>query len=240
MIELSKTIFGGNKQKNMEKINKKKEIWQIVIGFAGVFLSTYGLTLFNRYVRMALPLGVRVPMTVLSYWIMAVVPLIIMLINKDKLSDYGFTRKKLFSQIFVGALIGIALSVVFTLIPHFIGLGGFVDSGLRYKYAWQFIFQFIYCIFAVGFVEEALFRGFFYEKIKRVGNSAWAIVISSVLFGLLHLFVGNWVQMIVTGLLGAFFCLCRNKIKYCSVLSLAIAHGIYDGMITVWASVFLK
>jgi hypothetical protein len=48
-------------------------------------------------------------------------------------------------------------------------------------------------------------------------------------------FSGNIVQMIVTACIGAIFCFCRLKVKNCSTLSLAIGHGIYDALITVWA-----
>ena len=44
----------------------------------------------------------------------------------------------------------------------------------------------------------------------------------------------------MTAGIGALFCLCRIKIKNCSTLSLVIAHGVYDAMITVWANVLLK
>ena len=96
----------------------------------------------------------------------------------------------------MGVLVGIAMSFILTLIPHLAGFGEFVDSGKRYKYLWQFIYEFFYCIFAIAFVEEFVFRGFLYEKIKRIGQKDMiAIIGSSVLFGIFHLFSGNIVQM---------------------------------------------
>lgn len=49
---------------------------------------------------------------------------------------------------------------------------------------------------------------------------------------------GNIVQIISTGILGAIFCICRVKIKNCTLLSVIIAHGVYDALITVWLNVF--
>ena len=129
------------------------------------------------------------------------------------------------------------MSLVLTLVPHLTGGGAYVDSGKRYTYLWQFAYEFLYCIAAVGIVEEFIFRGFIYNKIS--GNDIAAVIGSSVLFGLFHILGGNIVQMIITAFIGAFFCLCRLKIKNCSLLSLIIAHGIYDALITVWASVLL-
>ncbi len=39
--------------------------------------------------------------------------------------------------------------------------------------------------------------------------------------------------------IGVFFCVCRLKIKNCSTLVLIIGHGVYDALITVFASVLL-
>ena len=104
----------------------------------------------------------------------------------------------------------------------------------------QFLYEFFYCIFAVGFVEEYVFRGFAYEKIKRVSQkNILAILGSSVLFGVFHLFSGNIVQMLMTACIGAFFCFCRLKIKNCSTLSLIVGHGVYDALITFWASALI-
>lgn len=149
-------------------------------------------------------------------------------------------QNKIKSQIILGVLIGIAVSFILTLIPHLLGFGEYFDSGKKYKYLWQFIYEFFYCILAVGFVEEFVFRGFIYKKIKNISRKdIIAIIGSSVLFGVFHIFSGNIFQMIMTACLGIFFCFCRLKIKNCSTLSLIIAHGIYDAFITVFASTLL-
>ena len=93
-------------------------------------------------------------------------------------------------------------------------------------------------IFAVGFAEEFVFRGYIYKKILNIsGKETAAVIVSSVLFGLFHIFRGSIVQVITTAFIGAFFCLCRAKIKGCTIVSLIIAHGIYDALITVWTAV---
>ena len=200
----------------------------------------YGVVAFNQFVLMSLSLGIRMASMILTYWLIALIPVIAMLVNKDRLTDYGFYKNKIWMQIFMGILIGVVMSVVLTLIPHLIGFGEFVDSGKRYKYLWQFAYEFVYCILAVGLVEEFVFRGFIFEKIKRIGgNDIIAVIVSSVLFGAFHLFSGNMVQMVITAFMGAFFCFCRLKIKNCTTLSLIIGHGVYDALITVFASILL-
>lgn len=62
----------------------------------------------------------------------------------------------------------LAMSVLFTLLPHMIGMGDYVDNGSRYQYFRQYLFEFVYCIVSVGAVEEFVFRGVIYFKIKEV------------------------------------------------------------------------
>ncbi len=221
-------------------MGKKKEIISLIICFVGAMAGLYGVVSFNRFVLMSLPIGIRMVCMILTYWLIALIPAIVMIVNKDKLTDYGFSKEKIGMQIIVGILIGTVMSVLLTLIPHLIGFGEFVDSGKRYKYLWQFIYEFFYCIFAIGLVEEFVFRGFIFEKIKRVaGKDIIAVIISSVFFGVIHFFSGNLVQMVMTACIGAFFCFCRLKIKNCSTVSLLIGHGVYDALITVFASALL-
>ena len=221
-------------------MSKKKEIISLLIGVVGALVGLCGVVAFNQFVKMSLSLGMRMVSMILTYWLIALMPIVVMLVNKDRLTDYGFSKNKIWMQIVVGILIGVVMSVVLTLIPHIIGFGEFVDSGKRYKYLWQFAYEFLYCIFSIGLVEEFVFRGFIFEKIKSIGGKdIIAVVISSVLFGVFHLFSGNLVQMIMTAFIGVFFCFCRLKIKNCSTLSLIIGHGVYDALITVFASALL-
>ena len=221
-------------------MHAKKDWCSLIIGFLGALLGLYGVVSFNQFVRMSLPLGLRMVSMPIIYWLIALIPIIIMLVNKDTLKDLGFSKSKIGLQIIIGILIGIVMSLVFTLVPHLLHLGAYVDNGNRYQYLWQFIYEFIYCIIAIGFVEECVFRGFIYDKIKKITqNEVITVIGSSLLFGAFHIFSGSLVQMVMTACLGVLWCLCRLKIKNCSTLSLAIAHGIYDALITVWASTLL-
>lgn len=219
---------------------RKKEIIYLIIGVFGSFLGLFGVAFFNQYMLMSLPLWMRIIAVIVTYWIIALIPIIVMIIAKDNLEDYGFIKNNIGWQIIAGIFIGTCMSLVLTLIPHLLGLGEYVDNGRRYKYLWQFVYEFFYCILGIGFVEEFVFRGFIYEKIKRIGKTdVVAIVGSSILFGAFHLLSGNIIQMIVTCFLGVLFCLFRFKIKNCSTFSLIIAHGIYDALITFWSSLLL-
>ncbi len=218
-------------------MTRKKDWVNLIIGFIGSMLGLIVLNVFNRNILMLLPLSARMITMVITYWLIALVPIILMLANKEKLSDYGFTAEKLEKQIIVGVLIGTAMSLVLTVVPHLLGFGEYISRN-NYTKLWQFIYEFIYCIFAVSFAEEFVFRGFVYKKILDIGGKETAaVIVSSVLFGFFHIFGGSIVQVIMTAFIGAFFCLCRAKVKGCTIVSLIIAHGIYDALITVWTAV---
>ena len=210
---------------------RKKDWVNLIIGFIGSMLGLIVLNVFNRNILMLLPLPARMITMVITYWLVALASIILMTANKEKPSDYGFTAEKLGKQIIVGILIAAAMSLALTVVPHLLG-------EKNYTKLWQFIYEFIYCIFAVGFAEEFVFRGYIYKKILNIsGKETAAVIVSSVLFGLFHIFRGSIVQVIMTAFIGAFFCLCRAKIKGCTIVSLIIAHGIYDALITVWTAV---
>ena len=222
-------------------MSKRKEILDIVLCYIGTMLGVLAVRFFNMYVIMSIPLVPRMAVIIAAYWVIALAAIIITIIRKEHAKTYGFFKDKMLIQIGIGVAIALAMSVVFTLVPHLAGFGQFFDTGNRYEYLWQYIFEFTYCILSVGFVEEFVFRGFIFGKLQKIcRNNVLPVVISSALFGLFHIFNGSIFQVLMTAGIGALFCLCRLKIKNCSTLSLVIAHGVYDALITVWANVLLK
>lgn len=218
---------------------RKKIILQLIMGMLGSVAGLIGVNAFNQYLLMNLPIGVRMILMIVTYWVIAVVPLCIMLFAKDKLVDYGFAKEKMGMQVLVGVIIGLCMSCIFTLIPHLAGKGDWVDNGPHYQYLWQFAYDFLYFIIAIGLVEEFVFRGFVLRKIEKfTGSTVGAVLGSSVLFGLFHFLSGNVMQLFGTAIIGLLLCMCKLKIKNCTLLSLIIAHGVYDALITVWLNVF--
>ena len=218
---------------------RQKLIVEIIIGIIGSVAALIGVSAFNQYVLMSLPLFLRMVLSIVTYLTIAVVPFCIAIVNKEKWSDYGFSKEKIGQQVLIGIAIALGMSFVFTVVPHLAGKSDWVNNQHNYKFLWQYIYEFVYCIIAVGLTEEFVFRGFLYKKLEKLFNSStFAIVGSSVMFGLFHFLSGNIVQIILTGVLGAIFCICRVKIKQCTLLSLIIAHGVYDALITVWLNVF--
>ena len=225
----------------MKPQSLKKEWIGLIIGFIGIMAGCFVVRLINQYLIMMIPLIPRMITMIVSYWLTALAVLILFFVHKDKLKDYGFSKENFFAQILIGICVGLGMSFILTLLPHLFGFSGFVDNGHRYKYVWQFIFEFAYCILGVAAAEEFGFRGFIYARLKKItnGKELVPIIVSSVLFGLFHMFGGNVLQIFMTALIGILFCFLRLKIKNCSTLSLIICHGVYDAMITLWASLLI-
>lgn len=218
-------------------MDKKKPFIYLIITIVGAFAGCFGINMFNSHVMMSLPLILRMILMVVTYWIIALVPIVIMVISKTSLRDIGFTKERIRSQIVTGIIFGIVVASAYFLVPYFIGFGELVDNGSRYNMLWQFAFEYFYFVVAVGVVEELIFRGIIYQQLMKLVKNEWGVIIvSSVLFGFFHMFTGNIIQILMTTIIGFVFAVIRYKNKRCSTLSLIFMHATYDFMIMVYSS----
>ena len=165
----------------MEKANKRNALISLIISYVGCIAGLLGVNALMRMVIVELPLASRMVSLIIANWLIALVPMIVMFVSKERLRDYGFEKNKIGVQLAIGAALGIAMSLILTLIPHLVGFGSYVDSGKRYDYLWKFIYEFVYCILAVGAVEEFVFRGLIYTKAKQIIQKDWfAVVIKTM------------------------------------------------------------
>lgn len=219
------------------EIKSKNLILELFIAICGVFISLFGLWMFNQHLLMSFSLPLRMIMMIISQWMLFLVPGILMFVNKEKLWDIGFKKEKTPQQIGIGILLAFSMTLVLTILPIMLGLKDMVGSS-SYTQTWQFIYQFIYAILGVALAEELIFRGYIFNKLLEIKNSkCFAIITSSILFGFFHIFYGNIIQIIMTAFLGFLFCIFREKIKGCTLLSLIFAHGVYSALIVLWVSI---
>lgn len=213
---------------------RENNITSLTVAFMGSMAGLFVLNTFNARLLAPMPVTLRAPLTVLLYWLVAIIP--IMVIKQDKMTsaDLDIPRKGILWQVLTGIGLGILTSTVLTGVPHLAGFGKYASSYL-YTEPWQFAYQFFYCIVSVGAAEELVFRGVIYRKLKELfGTDLYAVIGSSIMFGVFHIFSGNIIQMVMTAIIGAIFCVYKNKIKTCSLVSLMICHGVYDALIYVW------
>lgn len=222
---------------DLELVSKSSNsIVQLIVAIIGVFITIFGVIMFNRYLLMQFPIGVRMILMILSQWIIMLVPATLIMVNKDKLSDFGMKTENISHQILIGVIFALLMSLILTIVPILLGFKEMVGS-TSYSKPWQFAYDFVYSIIGVALAEEFVFRGYIFHKLLEVKDSRWfAIIVSSILFGLFHIFNGNLMQVIGTSFIGFLFCIFREKIRNCTLLSLVIAHGLYDGMIELWVA----
>ena len=77
----------------------KKELIGLIIGFIGIMAGCFVVRLFNQYVLMLIPLIPRMITMIISYWIIAIAPLILFFVHNDKLEACGFSKDNLFFRI---------------------------------------------------------------------------------------------------------------------------------------------
>lgn len=91
-------------------MSNRKEWFLLITGYAGALLGTFGVIMFNTPVLANLPTILRIILYVIGYWIIAVVPMILMYTNKEKMRDYFAGKEKLLWQILIGLGIGLGMS----------------------------------------------------------------------------------------------------------------------------------
>lgn len=125
-------------------------------------------------------------------------------------------------------------SLIVTMIPIMvlISLFGNVEEVAEKRMETAEMFQFpsvglaAVTVLLVGFHEELVFRGMLIPFLRRYFNSwTWAIVGSSLLFGLGHLYQGP-IAVLQIAMLGATLGLCFYWTR--SLAAVALAHGAFD------------
>ncbi len=161
------------------------------------------------------------------------VPFCFMRMEQVKLDEIGITTNKLFKQVITGVVIGSSVAVIIVGLTVLLGFREQLGNPL-YEEGWQYIFYFFYTIFAVGLFEEIFFRGYIYKKILDVRDNKWfAIIVSSMIFGVCH-FVGNGnffqdvPQVLLATIMGVVYCILRERVRNCTLISLIFMHGMYD------------
>jgi membrane protease YdiL (CAAX protease family) len=85
----------------------------------------------------------------------------------------------------------------------------------------------IFTALTAGVVEELLFRGYLFSRLQFIFNNSYlAVIISSLLFGLIHFGYGTVQNVVIPTFIGFAFALFYNRYK--SIMVLIIAHFLYD------------
>ena len=166
---------------------------------------------------------------IIIYIILFGLTLVFCRISDISISTFGFNRKDIAVQIFFGVAVAITLIIIF--------IGGFTIFGYQPQdYLSQaapsikiLLLHLVFYFFIVGPIEEFMFRGYLLSLLTDISRSpAWGAVISSLLFGAWHWMSGNLLQVVSTFLIGLVFALSKQKFRNCTMLSIILAHSLYN------------
>lgn len=156
-------------------------------------------------------------------------------IEKEKFENIGLDFKNITKKIGLGIVIFVVLSLfqVFFLVtePNFF---------IPHLPLPQIILNTAYYIFLVGFTEELIFRGYLLTKMTEwLHSKFFAVILSSVIFALWHFPVSYyWGQVFFTFFFGLVLSTFKVKAKGNIIISLALAHGLYNSML-LWIGYFV-
>jgi len=213
---------------------KKRNIITVVITYAFALVVLLGIGWVNRAVD-NFSFVPRLILVTVAWWPMLIATIFFMRRDKEGLKDIGFTKEKILIQILLGVLVAAGSLLIFIVIPALFGIMlGYVGN----LNVLSIVLNFVYILLSVALVEEIIFRGHLFKKLLDIKGSMWfAIILSSVLFGFFHIFNWSIWQIIITTVMGIYWCTCRLKLKHCTLLTLIIAHALHNALLPVITAV---
>ncbi|MBD5087034.1 MAG: CPBP family intramembrane metalloprotease [Clostridiales bacterium] len=186
----------------------------------GLTFSLWGIWLIDIY-------AVRMCLTLLVTAAFAVVAVVAMKLTAQE-SKLLPTKHRLWLQILIGFAFAAVLCLLFGIVPILCGtsiIGSHTEPSAGFL-----VISAIQDILFVGVCEEIVFRGYVQNQFEIwLKKCKWlAPLIAAVLFGLWHIINGSLIQVLFTTLIGCVFGYSKYFIKDCTLLSVIIAHGIYD------------
>lgn len=191
----------------------------VILIIAGMTFLMWAIRLMDTYIaRLCLTMIV-----IVAYTMVAIIAMIV----TGQFNQLLPNKEKLGLQILIGVSIAAALCLVFGIIPILCGtslIGSHSDIPMD-----RMVLIAIQDILFVGVGEEIVFRGYIQNQLTIWLKSKWlAPLFAAVLFGLWHLINGSIIQVLFTTMIGCIFGYSKYCIKHCSLLSVIIAHGLYD------------
>jgi membrane protease YdiL (CAAX protease family) len=218
-------------EQNTENVIENNGKGKTLAVLIALIAAAVGLTFLTKLVFQIENYSIRVAVICLIY--LAFIGLVIgaCLIEKKPVAGLGFQKDNVFKQIIIGLSIAAALALIIGVFPILIGSN---LAGNKPSSASGAVVSIVLDIVFIGTFEELIFRGFIQTRLKELIKYKWAcVLIAAALFGLWHIINGAWFQVLFTFAIGCVFGFCREYLKNCSLLSVIIAHGVYDALLVV-------
>lgn len=151
--------------------------------------------------------------------------------GKKTFSDFGF-RKISLNVLLISVFLGFLLYILNLFVSSFFygvldlfgydTMSGSASVKLTYGYL---IKEFALSAILPGFCEEILHRGLMLHAGKKCGNTKFCLIISSILFGLIHLNIGQFFYASILGFFIGYIAIVTN-----SIFPAMIVHFMNNGL----------
>ena len=198
-----------------------KKVITLIVSLVVICLITFGAGFLGLFITDSLILFIA---KFFVYYLIGAVALVAIKLNEVEIG-LDFINWKSY---LIGLAMAIALSLFIAVIPALFGssiVGSHLDPTPDIL-----ILNFVFFVFAVGPVEELVFRVYVQEIfISFFKTHKWvAVIIAAFLFGLWHIINGSLLQVLFTFGIGMVFGFAKYFLKNCKFLGVATAHGLYD------------
>lgn len=218
----------------MENENNKKTLFPVnsdsiysVIIFIISLILIVGITFLMWAIRMLDTYAARLCVNLLIIVAFTAVAVTAMFLTGQQKKLLP-SKNKLWLQILIGVGIAVLLCFFIGILPILCGtslIGSHSDMSVG-----NILLASMQDILFVGVGEEIVFRGYVQNQFSIwLKKCKWlAPLIAAVLFGFWHLINGSLIQVLFTTVIGCVFGYANYFVKDCSLLSVIIAHGLYD------------
>ena len=219
----------------MNKSSIRQVISGVTISALIIAIYFFGMYLIGTFIKNA------IAATIVDIIFKIVMGTIAIIITKFiiKVERFSYIKKGLLYGIFIYG----AMFLAYTISNLILGYSGMDRTFME---ALPYIILFLFICIGIGFVEEIIFRGLILNVINKLfvnskHRDLWAIILSSVIFGLCHLFnliatpnmvISTITQVLYATIIGAYFAVIYVKTH--NIVAPIILHTLFDYVYYIW------
>lgn len=219
----------------MNKSSIRQVISSVVIVAAIIAIYFLGMYIIGTFINNA------IAATIVDIIYKIVIGVIAIIVTKFviKVERFSYIKKGLLYGIWIYGAMFLAYTISNLIL-------GYTGMDRTFMEALPYIALFLFVCIGIGFVEEILFRGLVLNVIHKLFKNSkhtnlWAIILSSVIFGLCHLFnliatpnmvVSTITQVIYATIIGVYFAVIY--IKTHNIVAPIILHTLFDYVYYIW------
>lgn len=170
-----------------------------------------------RIVNLSMPIFSKTLYTFIFYYIPLAIPVAAIIVHqRNSFEEIGITKKHLLIYI----VLAVPLSFLLGLGEYMVIRPGYLIPDLSFENLLMLIIIMVLC---VGLVEELIFRSILQSRLEQALSIPEALLITSLLFGLMHSGYGNYYEILYTSFVGLVIGLIYYKTR--SLPFVAVLHG---------------